>query len=1028
MMKLVPITCKDKPPPLPERLSLALRCALCAALSSPRFTALLLLLCLASPLARLEAQPNLTFKRAIVSGPDVELYYALGCNGNPDYSATEKDFRIFDNGVEVRDFKLWCPDPTMRCAISVALVFDCSGSMSETARAGAKQAGHAFVDMMDGFIDEGTVVLFDQNVQIYQRMTTDRTLLHTAVDAVYAGGESTVWDGVYDGLNELINTGVNQCRALILVSTGNDVSSTRTSADIISLANRHRIHVYTIGLGSGSNVAELELISMLTGGKFFQTPNPGQLATIYQEISTIMFQGFQECFILYKFDCMDGAVRTVELQLNDYCGGSQSKIKTYRAPLDSSTFTALSMELGSGVGGGGMDLTIPLRLLTPIDSGMLYPFQFTLEYDTAGVELMNAATPPATLLAGVPVTWAPATTGATIFVPTRALIDGSGTLMELHFRTKSPADTTCCEIRAVDASFEQGCFTPHIASGQICIYPDTPILSCGTEGPSELRWDRGINDYVPGPFPITAQFFNAGDTEALNPTFKITYDTAAVKLVSPLTDVQIGATGSLAPITSSSVTWQLAARQRSSGDSAQICITASFENAADVVCCMKVYIPSSDPILDCSLSAPTIIADNANLRYTPMPFSLTLTASNSGVTRSDSVWATIDVPVHLDLAGPDAPGSYTKLLHPAIIEPLQTAGTSWRLLHPRSDVEKSYTVTVWLHTANADPSKCEIDITIPPLPVTTFPITLTRNGPLRFCAGGNVEIDVGTGYASYHWSNGWREQLLTATESGDYYCIVEHSDGRIGISDTLSVTVVPPPAPRLVITGSLPMCVNDTVRLDAGSGYTSYLWSTGSTAQTITVRKAGAYHVRVRDGDNCVGYSDTVLVTTKLTPYKPTISRMFDWLTASGDVGAYYWYRDGVLLPDSGSIHLRITGPGRYQVRNQFLNGCSAISDPFVITVQSAGTVPPIAEHPLLSVWPEPASDIIQIAITGADNQSVTVALYDILGRSEVIHSGVLPDGGSTFTCSVRGRIPGVYYLVALLRETVLVKRVTIYD
>jgi hypothetical protein len=83
---------------------------------------------------------------------------------------------------------------------------------------------------------------------------------------------------------------------------------------------------------------ELELIAQLTGGKYFQTPNAGQLAAIYQEISTIMFQGFQECIITYERDCADGSLRTVELQLRNYCGGTDTKTKTYRAPLDSTTF------------------------------------------------------------------------------------------------------------------------------------------------------------------------------------------------------------------------------------------------------------------------------------------------------------------------------------------------------------------------------------------------------------------------------------------------------------------------------------------------------------------------------------------------------------------------------------------------------------------------------------------------------------------------------------------------------------------
>ena len=72
-----------------------------------------------------------------------------------------------------------------------------------------------------------------------------------------------------------------------------------------------------------------------------------------------------------------------------------------------------------------------------------------------------------------------------------------------------------------------------------------------------------------------------------------------------------------------------------------------------------------------------------------------------------------------------------------------------------------------------------------------------------------------------------------------------------------------------------------------------------------------------------------------------------------------------------------------------------------------------------------PEGDLLRIAIAGAGRQSVTVALFDMLGRSEVIHTGVLPDGAAEFTHSLHSRGAGVYYLVALLGEAVLVKRVT---
>ncbi|MFZ1728736.1 MAG: VWA domain-containing protein, partial [Bacteroidota bacterium] len=269
-----------------------------------------------------EAQPNLNLKRVTVNWPTVELYFSVGCNGSPSYNMAKQDFKIFENGVEVKDFTLWCPDPMIRCAISVSLVFDASGSMGGAGNAGAKLAGHAFVDLMDGTIDEAAIIFFSTTVWIEQQMTTIKPMLHSAVDALPVTNMTAVWDGIYAGIIELVNNGVNQCRAVIVMTDGGDNSSTRTVAEIISLANRHRIRVFTIGLGTGINATELEQIALLTGGRYYQTPNAGQLSAIYTEISSIMFQGFQECIITYERDCADGGMRTVELQLKNFCGGT----------------------------------------------------------------------------------------------------------------------------------------------------------------------------------------------------------------------------------------------------------------------------------------------------------------------------------------------------------------------------------------------------------------------------------------------------------------------------------------------------------------------------------------------------------------------------------------------------------------------------------------------------------------------------------------------------------------------------------
>ncbi len=989
-----------------------------------RVAALLIVFCIAAPLAGLQAQPNLTFKRVSVNWPTVELYFSVGCDGNPAFNMSKQDFRIVENGVEVKDFTLWCPDPTIPCAISVSLVFDCSGSMSGAGNAGAKQAGHAFVDMMDGLIDEATLVFFDSNVQVYQQMTTNKTMLHSACDAIFVGGATAVWDGCYAGLIELINNGVNQCRAIILLTDGGDNSSSLQPAELIALANRHRIRVFTVALGGSVNSAELELIALLTGGKYFQTPNAGQLAAIYQEIYIIIRQGFQECIITYDAECADGGLRTVDLQLKDYCGGNDTKTKTYRAQLDSSTFSNLNMEIGDAITRSEADITVPLSLRTPINDEMFYPFQFTLEYDSACVQLKTVAAPPGSLLEGVPISVTPHPAGALVQVLERKLLDGSGLLLNLSFKAASRADTACCDIRAVSAKFEQGCFIPSIETGTICVYPKTPRAVCGIIGPRRLEWKHSARDYQPNPFVITGRCDNLGDSTLRNARYRILYNSSDIELLTPASDTQTSSPADITPGSHSDVLWQVRAKRRTHADSIEIGIVSSFDNHPDIICTMRVHIPAAGPILECDDDVPVIFADSVQLRYTPMPFPLTITVANLGGTRTDTVWASIVLPPELTLAAPDAPDRFTKRILPSLLVPMQAGSVAWMLQHAPVETERTYTITVWTYSNNADSSRCDTQLRIPALPPQGFDMQLTADGPLTFCEGDSAILDAGSGYTSYNWLSGEQTQRITVRNSGEYSCIVRRSDGAYGRSDTVHVTVYQLPQPVITPGNPVTICKGDAVTLRTTGSYVEYEWSTGAKTPGINVSAAGVYHLRVRSGDNCWGYSDTVTVTMKPSPAKPLIRRLGDALR-SDTAHAYQWYLNSAIIPGAtGPLHTA-TQTGVYQVRVTNAEGCSAMSDPFNVNVLDVDAALPIPESASLHVWPEPATDVLRIELTGTRNQTVTLALYDVLGRAEVIHTGVLPDGAADFTHSLHNRGAGVYYLIAMFGETVLVKRVT---
>jgi Mg-chelatase subunit ChlD len=543
------------------------------------------------------AQPQLNFKRIINNWPTIELYFSAGCKGQPAYFTDKRYFRIVENGVEIKEFELWCPDFSIRCAISVALVFDAGSGMSGAGNAGAKAAGNTFIDMMDGVVDEATVIWFNNSVAVAQPMTSGIVLLHQAVNALPATGGAAVWDAIYQGILELKKSGQNHCRGVIVLTDGQDNASTIPITEIVVLAHSTGTHIYTIGLGSSINTTQLQWIANMTGGGYYEAPTASQLVAIYAEISAIMFQSFQECMLVYRGRCMDGTRRTVDLSIVNFCGGSDTKTKYYTAPLDTSTFVPLKFRIGQAEARGGATATVPLELLDPImPKDKFPPATFTLLFDEDCVRFESIATPPGSLLEGVPIIVTPIEGGVNIATTDAKLVEVDqipSVLAQLSFRTSDPSgkDTVGCHLRFANWTFSERCFKTMLMDGEIIIVPRTPDLSCTFTAPPSLAWMPTLKDYAPNPFTVGMSVVNMGYREARNARFRIVYDGKDLTPVMPLSDMQPDSPRDLAPAGVMDARWDLRATPRATGDSVRICIEASFDNADPLRCCAKVWIP-----------------------------------------------------------------------------------------------------------------------------------------------------------------------------------------------------------------------------------------------------------------------------------------------------------------------------------------------------------------------------------------------------------------------------------------------------
>jgi VWFA-related protein len=221
---------------------------------------------------------------AYVSVTDQGGYPVLGL-GTGNFSITESSPDLTFQPLNVA----YVDVAYQRIALAAAL--DHSSSLTEQPV--------AFADMKKGFADffaslqatdEGQVINFDTGIEVVQPFTSDKALLQAAVAAPWdKGGTTRLYDAVQLAVDD---TALKQAyrRAVIVATDGQENGSTATLAEVTANAVNKKVAIFTIGLGASINATVLEQMATATGGLFYRADTSQNLATIYQQLKTILYQ------------------------------------------------------------------------------------------------------------------------------------------------------------------------------------------------------------------------------------------------------------------------------------------------------------------------------------------------------------------------------------------------------------------------------------------------------------------------------------------------------------------------------------------------------------------------------------------------------------------------------------------------------------------------------------------------------------------------------------------------------------------
>jgi VWFA-related protein len=206
-------------------------------------------------------------------------------NGNAVLGLTEQNFRVYEDGRLQKIGMFQQGD----APITVGLIVDHSRSM------GAELPEVA--DAVSSFAQSGNphdemfVVDFNDDVSVEllqgKAFTDDPEELAKAISSVRARGRTALYDAVAEGLLHL-QLGRYERKALIIISDGGDNASRQKFPQVLALAQKSQVVIYSVGLISDDgevNPAVLRHFARATGGVAYFPDRTNSVASISAQIA-----------------------------------------------------------------------------------------------------------------------------------------------------------------------------------------------------------------------------------------------------------------------------------------------------------------------------------------------------------------------------------------------------------------------------------------------------------------------------------------------------------------------------------------------------------------------------------------------------------------------------------------------------------------------------------------------------------------------------------------------------------------------
>jgi len=348
-----------------------------------------------------------------------------------------------------------------------------------------------------------------------------------------------------------------------------------------------------------------------------------------------------------------------------------------------------------------------------------------------------------------------------------------------------------------------------------------------------------------------------------------------------------------------------------------------------------------------------------------------------------------------------------------------------------TDTSNTYDITVPGTQQVAVYDQCGSDTSV----FTVMPQQVAVVGDTNLCEGTSAVLNTGISGGTYMWSNDMNantstDSVVTVDSAMTVYVEVVDMHGCAS-ADTAVVTQ----SMDVVLVDSATFCEGANVVLDVNMQGT-YLWSDGSTNQTLSVSAPGPYSVTVTD-QNCISSATSYVseILNAIASFSASSSLYTAVFTNTSQNGiSYLWnFGDGTTSTYENPTHaFPNTNEDSlcYVVTLEVTNSCGSAT--YTDYCVRAGklinplSVSEVELASLISVYPNPNAGVFTVNVKADEAKDMSVEVLDVRGAQVFLQSYGKVNGEVNRTVNLEGAVQGIYFVKVTLDGEVAVYKISV--